>query len=146
MLDKPNRNGVIKPKFLIAEHIYSPDFRLVLNEKYIDVFGTYFKLPKNQVDENNHPFVYLDIKGSFQRFGGDRSFSLNVKWVYQKYGIYVQKVIPKEAFKKLGVCHDLLFTQKTKKPSKKYSGFPSIKSKFNVLHSINRINFIKDRL
>lgn len=116
----------------MSDHVFSPDFKITLNKKYVTVFQQYFKLLRTQQDENGNPIVYIDTKGTFQRFGGDRSFSVNVKWTYDKYGIYVQKVIPKECFAKLGVPKECMITRQTKKPCKKFSGMKSINSVFGL--------------
>ena len=51
---------------------------------------------------------------------------MNQKWLYSKYHIYVHKVVPKLFFKKFGIIEEFKFTEKTKKPSKKYMGYPMI--------------------
>ncbi len=75
--------------------------------------------------------IYVDVKGMFARNDGGRSFSLNQKWTYQKYGVYVYKLVPKKFFLKVGIPEELLFTNKTGKPSKKFEGYPLMKDIFN---------------
>ena len=65
--------------------------------------------------------VIIDIKGSFNRHGGDREFSINQKWVFYKYGDYVNKVIPEKLFKSTWCPQGARLTEKTKQVKIKYS-------------------------
>lgn len=76
-------------KHLLHEHIYTADYSFVATEK----------LKKLNHKMFSHDDTYLiDVKPSFQRFGGDRSFSINQKLVYDKYQIFINKVIPQKLF------------------------------------------------
>lgn len=114
-----------KEKHLMAEHIYTADFKLTIAKDKAKILAKYLKIAKTDVDgENGNVVVWLDIKGGFMSNGGGRSFSINQKLVYDKHGIYVNKLVPRDFFVKCG-CPDRLFlTEKTKKPSKVFAECP----------------------
>ena len=114
-----------KDRCLFREHEYTPDFYIVIDKKYINLCDEL-----RVSDPNNDSGYYIDVKGTFQRSDGGRSFSLNQKWMYDKFKIYVHKIIPKEFFKKFGVPKKSCFTQKTNKPRKMFTGYPSMDSIF----------------
>lgn len=119
-----------KMKTLFREHIYTADFLLSFDaEKYKDLAMEFKKCDSIQSKEGSNCY-YIDVKGGFQKDAG-RSFSMNQKWLYSKYHVYVHKVIPKMFFKKFGIIEEFKFTEKTKKPSKKYEGYQTIEEIFS---------------
>lgn len=118
-----------KEKHLLADHEYTADFKIVFNRHYGEKLSDYFKIPLEAIDANGDAVVWIDVKGGFLRNNSGRSFSINQKLVYNKYKIFVQKVIPEDLFKVLGCPKCLFITQKTKKPSKKFSIFKTIEEK-----------------
>jgi hypothetical protein len=82
----------IKTKTLLHPHEYTPDFTFEVINKVIA--NSIFKITFRGV-------CYIDVKGEFTRnFNSSITFPLNQKWMYQRYGIYVEKVIPNSLFKK----------------------------------------------
>ena len=73
--------------------------------------------------QNKTVDAYIDVKGTFAKSDGGRSFSINQKWTYNKHGIYVYKLVPKDFFKLFGVPEACKLTAKTKKPRKMYLGY-----------------------
>ena len=59
---------------------------------------------------------------------GGRSFSINQKMMMMVHNVYINKFIPKEAFKKLGVPKRCLATMKSGKASKVFKGFNFLES------------------
>lgn len=115
----------IVSKHLLNAHIYTPDFIFEVGEKFPlleDKHGLY---------SPDGTFV-IDVKGSFQLHDGSRSFSMNQKWMYDKYGIYVNKVIPKKFFSKTWVPEKCRFTEKTRKERACYKGIPTLIDKFGL--------------
>ena len=116
---------VDKEVTLLNGHIYSPDFNITFTDKFYDLYKKYtwdklFKL----IDEIK--CIICDIKGGFSRNGGDRSFSINQKWMYQKHGIYIVKIVPQDLFK-LTWCPELAkLTPKKKQIVEKYKDCKSI--------------------
>ncbi len=118
-----------KERCLFRDHIYSPDFSITFDVSNVRLLDE-FKLPV--IDDNRKTAkIVVDVKGAFMTNGSGRSFSLNQKWVFQKYGIYVYKLVPKEFFRKFGITESLMYTKKTRKPSSKYRGFPKIEEVFS---------------
>lgn len=70
-------------------HEYTPDFFVTWENGAINALRL--------------PFIYelciIEVKPSFDAHNMTRLFKLNQKWVYQKYGIYVELVIPEKLFK-----------------------------------------------
>lgn len=115
-----------KERCLFREHVYSPDFLININPKY-EEFVDEFK--KTDIIDG-YPSIYVDVKGTFNKT--ERSFSIDQKFVYDKYGFYIYKLIPKNFMKKFGIVEDLKYTSKTKKPSKKFEGYPMIQDIFKT--------------
>lgn len=120
-----------KKKSLLRDHVYSPDFCIIFDPRVSQTLCIQFKVPydKSLLESSS---VYLDVKGTFQRNGGDRSFSLNQKWVFQKVGIYVSKVIPEKFFKECGCPQACFYSKKLKKPRVKFKGFKTIAQVFSI--------------
>jgi hypothetical protein len=93
---------------LLKAHSYTPDFRIWPEDKFFSMdhglwrYTTPCKLFYSDGDDNIQPYV-IDVKGTFQRFDGARSFSINQKWVFEKHRIYINKVVPPKFFKKTWV-------------------------------------------
>jgi len=116
---KKGKKEIDKDVTLLSAHIYSPDFSIKFTEKFNELYlkndwNKFFKF-----FNVNEQFI-CDIKGSFSRNGGDRSFSINQKWVYQKYGIYINKIVPVDLFKTTWVPELARFTPKKKQIVEKY--------------------------
>jgi len=92
---------------LLQEHIYTPDFKVTWADGAHSVF---FK-DVNSVKNHNDCYFwaetcllelawnsYLEIKPSFDRNNMTRLFSINQKWIYDKLGLYVQKIVPVKLF------------------------------------------------
>ena len=72
--------------------------------------------------------LVIDVKGTFMSNDGGRSFSINQKMMMMVHNVYVNKFIPKEAFKKLGVPKRCLTTMKSGKASRVFKGFNFLES------------------
>ena len=125
-VDITNSKG--KKRSLFREHVYSPDFKIVIDRSRIDLLDE-LKCDWSDFKEGVYN-AWIDVKGTFNR--NSRSFSIDQKWVWSKYGIYVHKVIPKKFFQKFGIRKEFLLTRKTGKPSAKYQGFPLVDDVFGV--------------
>lgn len=126
-------NSKGKMKSLFREHEYTADFILYVDiDKYPELGDELRNYDSIKSSPEKHRYAYfIDVKGGFMNNGSGRSFSINQKWVYAKYHIYVHKLVPKDFFKKFGIIEEFQFTAKTKKPSKRYEGFPLITEVFN---------------
>jgi len=109
----------IDERELLKPHIFTADFMLISNIKH-DFFR--FKI---NYDTNFYEST-IDIKGNFSQFHDGKLFAVNQKWLYDKHGVYVNKVIPEELFKKTWVPENARRTPAKQQLKKKYIGFPSI--------------------
>lgn len=107
----------IVDKFLLHPHGYTPDFEFVIH--HTNLLNHFIKI-------DGIGKVVVDTKGSFNPHGGDRNFSVNRKWMYQVYGIYVNKIVPKKLFKSTWVPEAFRLTQKTNKPCRTFIGCKTI--------------------
>ena len=115
-----------KMKVLFREHVYTADFILYVDPKKNPDLVDELKIDDPLKKRGNLEAFYIDIKGGFMSNGSDRSFPMNQKWVYEKYRIYIHKLVPKDFFMRFGIIEDFKYTEKTKKPSKRYAGYPTI--------------------
>ena len=120
-----------KEKHLLADHVYTADFKILFDQKYGEQLSREFKLSNNCIKDGNIE-VWIDVKGGFMRNDSGRSFSINQKLVYDKHKIFVQKFVPRDAFKTLGCPEVLFFTAKTKKPSKVFEGYKKISESIHL--------------
>lgn len=109
-------------KKLIREHIYTADFRIVWAEK---ARGLFFNKLIDPIDLSKVPFVSnyysvstVEIKPAFDQNNMTRLFAINQKWMYQKQGVYVQKIVPVKLFEKTFTPKKYLTTDKSGKPRK----------------------------
>lgn len=98
-----NKKGEVKekPVFLLHDHSYEYDFKMLLNPIFegiafctIDNYSS--KLPIVANRRPNGSIVWtIDVKPDFERdHGSNTRFPLNQKWVMERWGVYVQKIIP----------------------------------------------------
>lgn len=120
-----------KKRSLFREHKYSPDFSIRFIPEAAGVLCKEFKVPYQNIGQDSFQ-VLLDVKGTFQRGDGGRAFSINQKWVYQKTGIYVVKIVPKDFFASCGCPMKCFFTRKTNKKRKAFDGCKSIAETFKL--------------
>lgn len=111
----------IVDKHLFNSHQYSPDFIIYKGENW-NLIEDKVKL----ISLHNEREFVIDVKGTFQRNDGARSFSINQKWMFDKYNIYVNKVIPEKIFKLTWVPEKCRYTDKKKELKKKYLNFKLI--------------------
>jgi len=95
---------------LLHAHIYTPDFKITWTLKgYNKVYcvlgrekankDAYFKA---NIGKDGEIFSVIEVKGSFDQNNMTRLASINIKWVYQMYGEYVQIVVPAPSVSKKG--------------------------------------------
>ena len=93
---------------LLREHIYTPEFLVVWNQtpglKFLTEI-TLYSLPKKPDTvfffnhyKDGYPVTYVEVKPDFQMHNMTREFTINQKWMYSKYKIYINLVKPKELF------------------------------------------------
>jgi hypothetical protein len=99
-------------KFLFHPHSYTPDFRFIVHPLLENFF-----VRSRYMQECE---VVVDVKGQFNKFSDQKQFAINQKWVYVKYGVYVEKIIPEKLFKKTWCPVVCRWSPKKKQPVKKY--------------------------
>lgn len=119
-------------KHLLREHIYTADwsFDLCIQFPPSIFWPTFGK-------------VWVDVKGTWQNRGAKQEFSINQKWVFEKYGIYINKIVPKTFFQKTWCPESLRITPKTKKPRSGYSDAPTLQSQLLKLRDRRRNNAVR---
>ena len=108
----------IVDKFLFHPHVYTADYEFEITPAIYDVFVAPVFAP-------NSPVV-IDVKGSFNPYGDPKQFSINQKLVWEKFEVYVEKIVPEKLFKKSYVPEICRLTPKRREPVKKYIGVPVI--------------------
>lgn len=124
----------ILAKMLVDKHIYTADFLIKWAEHSRCIFFNSFS---DRVNAKKIPFVadenrvsIVEIKADFSKFGMIREFSINQKWMFQKYGIYVNKIIVSNKnglFKNTFTPEKFLLTDKSRKGRKLHYNPRSLK-------------------
>lgn len=104
----------IVDEFVFHSHEYTPDFVLNTSEIFEDL--------SHGLKIKTGPFYYIDIKGGFSIYNNEREFAINQKWVYQKYYVYINKVIPKLFFAKTWVPRMVCYNKRTGARKDKFAG------------------------
>lgn len=112
-------------KSLLEGHEYTPDWCIEWNEQYLNRF---FRLINDETctvkcpfyairsTKDNKPYSFFETKGSFDRGNMTRLFRITQKWLYDKYGLYVDLLKIPDLFKKTWTPDKYLKTNKTGQP------------------------------
>lgn len=125
------KNVFNKENTLFQEHKYSPDFIIMFDPNNSLDLSKEFHIMYDDLSSQQCSSI-IDVKGTFTRNDGGRSFSINQKWMYQKFKLYIYKLIPQKFFAKFGCPDNCKLTKKTKKPRTVFKGFKSIKEIFKI--------------
>lgn len=117
-----------KTRTLFREHEYTADFMIDITPSANLKLAKELKVPYEALSCQNYK-VYIDSKGTFNKT--ERAFGYNQKWLWQKFKIYVYKLVPKKFFKLFGCPKESQFTQKTKKQRSLFIGCKSLKELFS---------------
>lgn len=79
-------------KFLLHPHEYTADFTIEPHPVFDDF--------SHGLEMRGDELYFIDVKGGFNLYNNHREFSINQKWVYEKYGIFINKVEPEKFFAK----------------------------------------------
>lgn len=110
---------------LLQEHVYSPDFLIEWNEKYLNKFFRIIndeectaKCPFFAIrsTKDNKPYTFIECKPIFDQNSMQRLFRVNQKWLYDKYNLYVQLCIIPNFFNSTFTPGKYFLTDKTNKP------------------------------
>jgi len=112
---------------LIQGHIYTPDFLIDWDREANGLFfknllfageNSKYAMFANRRDGPLVYYTYIEVKSIFDRNNMTRLFTINQKWMYDKYGIYVQKVIPQKLFEQTFTPERYLLTDMGKQKRK----------------------------
>lgn len=119
--NKPMESTLLQP------HVYTADFRVDWN---MNAQGLFFKstffADQNEKwlmfsNADHAPLEYysfIEVKPLFDQNNMTRLFTINQKWMYDKYGIYVQKIIPQKLFENTFTPKKYLLTDRGKQKRK----------------------------
>lgn len=121
-IKKRTQEIVYGNKVLLHSHIYTPDFDVLWTEKAIGVFISdkeldfvTRKVPFYGHFVDSYLYSCLEVKPEWNTFNMTRLFTLNQKWVYDKWGVFVQMVQPVPLFKNTFTPERYLLTDKATK-------------------------------
>jgi len=109
---------------LLKPHTYQADFIIYWHHRAIGLFARY-----EDSKITDYPFVaqkskelhwrtIVDVKGEYNQNDAWRRFSIEQKWVWKEYKIYVQKVIPTKLFPATFTPDRFRLTDISEKPRK----------------------------
>lgn len=112
-----------KEQFVLHPHEYTYDFMIKWNKSAIGIFATIF-----ESDVKSDTPLYCDstltsaieIKPEFDYKNMTREVMINIKWVWEKYNIYINLVKPPSFFKKSFTPAQFLLTKTKKTRTIKY--------------------------
>lgn len=127
---KTKTNEWVAEHSLLNPHVYTPDYKIIWDrialKLFVNIIGERVKEDKpfwGHLDSSNSDlFTYLDVKGGFVGRNNSSAvlFPNNQKWVYEKYKIFVQKIVvsnKKESiFKKTFTPAKYKITERSFKP------------------------------
>lgn len=117
-------------KHLLREHVYTPDFRLMFSHglfvrglvRALKAGCLQDVLVGDLLKDGRTYEVWVDVKGGFSIYHDDKSFSINVKWVWHQHKVFINKVVPAKFFSTFWVPERARYTSKTKKLKSAYAG------------------------
>ncbi len=105
----------IRTSMLLREHEYRADYSINWNRKGNGIFyallsnilsgvlsDKFIETPFIANENNDKYFSVVDVKGTYNQNDAYRRFAIDQKLVMQKFGIYVQKIIPSPVISKTG--------------------------------------------
>lgn len=113
-------------KTMLQEHNYQADFLVRWTDKAKGIFFASslkenvlaYPFVVDYIENGDYYRTIIDVKGIFNQNDAWRRFSIDQKWVWQRYSIYVQKAIPKKLFQETFTPIRFLQTDKSKKARK----------------------------
>jgi len=114
----------LETRVLLRAHTYEPDWKIYPTKKFSELRKLFTgELPKDIVmmyDDQAEQCFYVDVKGSYNQNDAWRRFEIDRKMVYDKFDVYVNKIIP-ESWTTQNK-HNAGFFEKTWCPKKAFFG------------------------
>jgi hypothetical protein len=127
----------VVPEQIIKGHEYTPDLQVIWKPQALGVFT-------EELDgraRRNLPFVsqdlvsIIEVKPSHDFHNMTRAAMINIKWVWEKYGILVNIIKHEQLFSKTFTPERYLLTNKSMKPRTiKYKNVRNIKQFIESVH------------
>ena len=114
--DKIKYQDILKPS------IYTPDFKIWWTPKARGIFVTDLNI--ESTEKISTPFIcqdgisIIEVKGGFDQGNMTRLAINNIKFVYEKFGVYINMTKVPDIFKKSFTPERYLLTDKSFKPRK----------------------------
>ena len=96
---------VTKREILLEDHVYTPEFRVKWSQKAMRVFIDYvyspYKVNKSLLrfsTKGGELTTIVEVKPNFDQNNMTRLFKINQKWMWQRYGLFVNLVQPHKLF------------------------------------------------
>jgi hypothetical protein len=130
---KNKDGGKFVSEEIIPPHIYTSDILVKWNDKAINVFTVPINSDLRKKKGRSFQYIicqgfsgsyysYIEVKPSFDQNNMTRLAKINIKWVFEKHGEFVNIIIPEKHFEKTFTPTAFLTTNKTSKARKiKYS-------------------------
>lgn len=98
---KTKAKEVEKQQVLLEEHVYTPEF--MINWTYAGATLFVDRILKNSTKKLDAPFIgsyktLIEVKPGFDQNNMTRLFKINQKWMWQRYGLFVNLVQPHKLF------------------------------------------------
>lgn len=117
---KLKTKSIIKDSVILNDHKYQADFIIHWNFQwngliFMNLDEDLYNKDFIFIAQRDTNFSVIDVKGAFSGPHNNSAitFPLDQKWVYQKYNIYVQKIIPVNLFKESFTPLKFLLTNKS---------------------------------
>ena len=127
-------------KSLFREHSYTPDWIIRFTPEFFENFprhGLFVVASQGsevaEVDFKGAASAWFDVKGKINLHGGDRIFPIHQKLMWDRFKIPVNKLIPEEFFRRIGVVPDgvkWMKNRKQKTARKAYIKVPTFEELF----------------
>lgn len=105
-IEQKKTKATVKTQSLVLPHVYTPDFEIKWHVSALNIFINskvttdvlQKKLDKNLFIKFGDAML-VETKGGYSKFGGLKENAINRKWLYDKYGLYVNLVKIPDLFK-----------------------------------------------
>lgn len=91
---------------VLQGHIYTPEYKVEWNDSARPMIIDYLLSPKKSnsilkyTAKGGQLITYLEVKPEYDQNNMTRLFTINQKWVYKEYGIYINLVKPYNLYEK----------------------------------------------
>jgi len=99
-------------------HTYTPDFLFNSDSEQV---RSLFHIP------DKGKTIHVDIKGGFSLHADKEAFPIKQSWIFEKYGIWINRVIPDKLFKATFVPEKVRYSPLTDNPLPKYRNAKTLK-------------------